>query len=233
MLEKLYIYINSIFQLCYPKICAACAHNLSKQENVICTICSMKLPYTHFYKLETNPLEKKFWGRIPIENIDSFLYFEKGSLTQELLHKLKYESRQDVGLKLAELLIYYYQEKHLTQKYDGIITIPLHPAKEKIRGYNQCDSFAKKLSSSWEIPYYKNSIVRLNNTVSQTGKNRIDRWDNVNNIFEVKEKENLGHKHLLLIDDVITTGATIEACAQEILKLPNCRISVLTMACKI
>ena len=224
---------HSIVRLCYPKICLACGESMSQQEDVICTICVLRLPYTNFHHHDDNPLSKKFWGRVTIEQIDSLLYFEKASKTKQLLYNLKYNNRQDVGTKLAKIVIEHYQDLALQQKYDGIITVPLHLKKLKIRGYNQCDSFALQLSRSWQIPYLKDALCRISNNPSQTGKNRMMRWENVKDVFSVNEKVQLQGKHLLLIDDILTTGATLEACANQILEIQNTKISILAMACKI
>ena len=153
---------------------------------MICAICELRLPFTNFHLHDENPLYKKFWGRVKIENIDSLLYFEKASKTQKLLYNLKYNNRQDVGIKLAKILIDKYENHALTQKYDGIISVPLHYKKMKRRGYNQCDSFAYQLSASWQIPYFSNTLIRNTDNDSQTGKTRIDRWENVHTIFSVK-----------------------------------------------
>lgn len=233
MFNTLKTYSSNLLQLFYPKICAACADTLNSQENTICLVCEQSLPFTNFHLHDNNPLSKKFWGRVEIEQIDSLLYFEKGSKTQELLHHLKYNNRQEIGTKLAEILIKRYDNAALTQKYDAIVSIPLHYKKLKRRGYNQCDTFAQKLSQIWQIPYYKDVIIRNHDNITQTGKNRIDRWENVADIFSIKNEAQLKNKHILLVDDVLTTGATIEACSQNIISIENTKLSVITMACKV
>jgi len=233
MFNPFKIYVKSLVQLFYPNICLACSNALNSQEENICIVCEQRLPYTNFHLHESNPLIKKFWGRIDLNYIDSLLYFEKGSRTQELLHQLKYHGKQEIGTTLAEILIKKYDNAALNQKFDAIVSIPLHYKKLKRRGYNQCDNFCKKLSENWQIPYYPNAIIRNSDTITQTGKNRIDRWENVADIFSVNHEEILKNKHILLIDDVLTTGATIEACAQKILSVENTKLSVITMACKV
>ena len=233
MFKLLKTYSYNLIQLFYPKICAACASTLNSQEDTICIVCEQRLPFTNFHLHDSNPLSKKFWGRVEIHSIDSLLYFEKGSKTQELLHQLKYNNRQEIGTKLAEILIKKYDNTALTQKYDAIISIPLHYKKLKRRGYNQCDTFAQKLSAAWQIPYYKDAVIRNHDNITQTGKNRIDRWENVANIFSLKNNNQFKNMHILLVDDVLTTGATIEACAQNFTKIENTKLSVITMACKV
>lgn len=233
MFTVLKSYFKSFLQLFYPKICVACSESLIQQEETICLICENNLPFTNFYLIQNNPLQKKFWGRIDIQNIDSILFFEKDSTTQHLLHQLKYQNRQDVGTKLANIYTENCKASSINFSFDGIVSVPLHSKKLKRRGYNQCETFALKIAQNWHIPYFKNALKRNVDTQSQTGKNRTDRWDNVAEIFEVNEPKLIQNKHILLVDDVLTTGATIEACGIKILEIPNTKLSVLTMACKI
>lgn len=224
---------NAIIELFYPKVCVACAQHLSRQEETICTVCILRFPYTNFHLFEQNPLFKKFWGRLNLQTIDSLLYLEKGSRTEKLLYHLKYNQRPDVGSRLAELVIQKYTSNDVDTHFDLIITVPLHPLKLKKRGYNQCSSFAKKLSSSWGIPLRESYLIRTQNNVTQTGKSRINRWENVENIFKFEPEYDYSDKHILLIDDVLTTGATLEACALAIQRKANVKLSILTMACKV
>lgn len=226
-------YFSAFIELFYPRICPTCSGHLHHQEFVVCTSCLITLPITNFYKLEQNPLGKKFWGRLNLAYIDSLLFLEKASKTQTLLYLLKYHKRQDIGVFLAEQMIKRYGNHLLPSQIQAIITIPLHPLKQKSRGFNQCHSFAKKLSQAWKTPFYPMAIIRKTNNKSQTKNNRVDRWENVVNIFEIAEKGKLEGKHILLIDDVITTGATLEACGLKILELKNAKLSILTMACKV
>ncbi len=227
------LYIHSLVNLFYPSCCCACGSLLNHQEKAICSKCIVLLPYTHFYKLKNNPLEKTLWGKVSFETIDSLLYFTKNSKTQELLHHLKYRGRQDIGILLAKTVYNNYKEISKELPYNAIITIPLHYLKQKKRGYNQCASFASTLSSLWNIPYYKDAIIRVHNNLSQTKKSRIERWENVENIFNILKPNEISNKHLLLIDDVITTGATIEACILALNYQENVRISILTIACTV
>lgn len=224
-------YFSYLMQIIYPNNCLLCDANLLKNELCICTICEVKLPYTNYHLLKDNPVEKKLWGRVKIEEAASLLFFEKGLNVQELISHLKYKKRQDVGEKLGQI----YAQTLLNSsseflKTDAIIPVPLHLKKLKKRGYNQCSTFATELGKLWNKPIFKKAVSRNTNTVSQTGKNRISRWENVSNIFEIKQKQKLIGKHILIVDDVMTTGATLEALAHKILEIPNTKVSVLVMA---
>lgn len=233
LFKQLNPYFHSLVGLFYPKICASCGEHLNTQENVVCSICTFRLPFTNFHLVAESPLHKKFWGRVDISHIDSLLFLEKASKTQNLLYQLKYQSRQDIGVFLAEQVINRYAGLDIRNKIQLILCVPLHTSKRKKRGYNQCHSFARHLSKTWQIPFSPLSIQRLVNNDSQTGKNRIERWKNVEHSFAIKNKKTLEGKHVLLIDDVLTTGATLEACAIQILAVNQTKLSILTMACKV
>lgn len=215
----------------YPNNCLLCLSSLLKNENCICTICEAKLPYTNYHVIKDNPVEKKLWGRVKLESAASLLFFEKGLDVQHLISNLKYKNRQDIGEKLAEI----YGKKLLEStspllQIELIIPIPLHPKKYKQRGYNQCHTFALSLGQKLKKIVNISSANRKINTISQTGKNRINRWENVSDIFEISNQKELINKHILIVDDVITTGATIEALANQLLKIPGTKVSVLVMA---
>lgn len=228
---KIVEYLSNFVNLVYPNYCLLCESNLHQNEATICTICEVKLPYTNYHTTIDNPIEKKLWGRVPIQKASSLLFFEKGLEVQKLISNLKYKNREDVGVKLAEI----YSRQLLKDQseflqVDLLIPIPLHYKKQKRRGYNQCDSFTKTLSELLGIPFSFNSIERKIDTISQTGKSRINRWENVSEIFKVVNSEKLKNKHILLIDDVMTTGATLEALANKILAVEGTKVSVLVMA---
>ena len=224
-------YFRSFINLLYPDFCLICENNLLKNEKTICTICEVKLPYTNYHLIKDNVIEKKFWGRVDVQKASALLLFEKGLDVQTLISNLKYKKREDVGVKLAELYAKILLESNSDfLKIDIIIPIPLHYKKQQKRGYNQCDEFVKILSEKLNIPYSLTSIKRTKDTISQTGKNRIKRWENVSDIFEIAIVKDIENKHILIVDDVITTGATIEAMALKILEIKGTKISIILMA---
>jgi ComF family protein len=176
-----------------------------------------------------NPVEKKFWGRIAVTSAMSEFYFSKGSIVQNLIHEFKYKGNKIVGHYLGNLI-----GKSLLNSnrfhIDGIIPIPLFEKKEKKRGFNQAEILCKGISEIMNVPIIKKNVIRTVPTKTQTRKGRLERWQNVEKTFSVSDTRNLQGKHILLVDDVITTGATLEACASEILKIENVRISIATLA---
>ncbi len=231
MLSTVKGYFSDFVSLVYPNLCASCGSALNHGQDVICLICEAKFPQTDFHLDSNNPVAKHFWGRVNLQNASSFYYFNKGSRIQHLIHQLKYKGNTDVGIKLGKLYAYKLIESESIKNVDLIIPIPLHYKKQKRRGYNQSDFIAQGVSEVLQIPYDKKSIVREHDNISQTKKTRFERWSNVENIFQIKDSESLKDKHILLVDDVVTTGATLEACSSLILNLPETRVSAITIAC--
>jgi ComF family protein len=180
---------------------------------------------------EENPVFQIFAGRAPISLATSFCRFDKGGHLQHLLHQLKYKGNREVGIKMGMLLGYDLIQHSLYQDIDTIIPVPLHPQKEKKRGYNQSTEICKGLSESMNRPLITGNLVREVHSASQTLKGRFERWENVSGIFSVKNGALLTGKHLLLVDDVVTTGATLEACCEPLLKIPGVKVSIATLAC--
>jgi ComF family protein len=221
---------NQIFSLFYPNLCAGCHVDLVRHEKIICLSCWETLPKTNFHLREKNPVAQKFWGKINIQHATSFYYFNKEGRLQQILHALKYRKQFDVGILLGQKMGVDLLYADWIKNIDLIIPIPLSKEKMRIRGYNQSESIALGISAVLNIPVQTNNIIRVKNTASQTNKNIAERMENVKDAFAVQDAEKLKNKHVLLIDDVLTTGATLEACARELLTIENCKISKATIA---
>lgn len=227
---KLSEIFSDLLRLIYPELCVACANPLFQGEHILCTFCRVRLPYTNDHIEKDNKVTKLFWGRVKVESAASFLYFKKGTKVQRLLHQLKYKGRKDVGIKLGELFGKRLVESPHFLFVDLIIPVPLHPTKLKRRGYNQAAAFAEGLAKGMNIRMDETAIFRKKYTETQTRKARYDRFMNVNEVFDLKNSESLKSLHILLVDDVITTGSTIEACAEQLLKIEGVKLSVATIA---
>ena len=220
--------INDFFNLIFPKLCSACSGALLKNEKIICISCVVNLPKTNFHKDKDNPVNKVFWGRVDVEMASSFYLFSKKSKVQNLLHNLKYRGVKEVGSVLGELFGFELNNSKFYKDIDFIVPVPLHQNKLKKRGYNQSEWIAIGLSKSMKVPVNIDSLYRRSDSETQTKKSRYKRWENVGEIFGLANN-NLEGKRILLVDDVVTTGATIEACAQLLIQ-QNCKVLVATIA---
>ncbi len=203
---------------------------LFKNENIICANCRHELPLTHYHKIKENPIEKIFYGRVVIENATAFLNFEKKNITQTLIHQLKYKGHQKIGAMLGTWMATDLKKDSKYQDIDIVIPVPLHKKKYHKRGYNQVSLFAKSLALGLDAHFDENVLLRIHNTKAQTFKNRVMRGTNDHTIFSLVDHEKLNNKHILLVDDVVTTGATIEACVKKLQIVTNIKISIATMA---
>ncbi len=222
--------LQDLLALFYPNLCAGCGKSLLKNERVICIDCRASMPRTDFHTFRENPVHKLFRGRTKVESSTSLLFFNKGAGVQQMLHELKYKGNTEIGEELGCELGAVLKNSEYFKGVDTVIPVPLHPKKEKKRGYNQSMVIAKGVARSMEIEASKN-LVKKAHSDSQTRKSRYERWQNVETAFGIKNPESLKGKHILLIDDVVTTGATIEACVNELLKLDGTKVSVATLAC--
>lgn len=222
-------YFRDMISLIYPKICMACDKLLLKHEESLCTFCIYSLPKTGFHKESDNPVSRLFWGKTEIEGAASYFHFEKGGHVQQLIHKFKYKGFKEIGIEVGKHYGTELKDCESYSKVDIIVPVPLHKDKHRKRGYNQSDFFAKGLSQSMKIPVDFTSLYRAKATATQTRKSRFERFENVESIFRLKENHSLSGKHILLVDDVVTTGSTLEACC-ETLRAAGNKISLVTMA---
>lgn len=221
---------TAIRDLFFPHYCLGCAADFIGTTEVICARCKISLPETHFINSNHNTIEKIFWGRIPIEQAGALYYFNKHGVIQQLLRTLKYKNSISTGLFLGRELGKALAVSSRFKNIDAIIPLPLHPKKEYKRGYNQAMIIAQGIQEKWPLPILEKSVIRLVDTKTQTRENRVNRWENMKNIFHISNPHSLQNKHILLIDDVITTGATLEACGAAILSIPGTKLSIAAVA---
>jgi ComF family protein len=222
--------MDDFLSIIYPNLCICCDNLLVKSEKLICTTCNIGLPRTHFHLTQNNPIEQIFWGRIPIEKATSFFIFKKGSRYQKIMHYLKYKGFRDIGIEMGRLFGADLKEVSYFDEIDIIVPVPLHRKKERKRGYNQSMAIAEGLSLNIEREISANNLFRRFYSDSQTRKGRYERWENVSELFGVHHPELFHNKHILLVDDVVTTGATLEACANAVKKCQNTKVSIATLA---
>lgn len=223
-------FLRDIIELFYPIVCVNCNNQLHKNESILCTNCRHQLPIIAIKNYQKNEIKTAFYGYSPIKNAVSFLYFRKKGITKKLIYKLKYKNNQKIGNFIGSWFGEVLKESNQFEDIDFIIPVPLHVSKLKKRGYNQLTTFGNELSKKLKTPYENNYLKKVSNSTSQTIKNRFDRFIDNNTKFELVNKEVLKNKHILLIDDVITSGATLEACCKELQKTENITISIATIA---
>ena len=230
MLAPIRTLLTDVFNLFYPKVCLTCDNTLHQHEEVVCLQCERGLPLTGHYTDADNELAKRLWGRVELQGAMGLYDFHKGAQVQQLLHSLKYRKRQNagtyVGQQLAAQLL---QADCIIKNIDVIVPVPLHHKKEKQRGYNQCMPIAEAISVAMGWPVAKDALIRTVRNTSQTGMNRFERFENVKDIFAVKDATQLQGKHVLLVDDVVTTGATSESCIRTILSVPDTKVSFVAV----
>lgn len=222
--------LKDLMQLFYPKLCANCENQLSQNENVVCTYCRHDLSLTNFTDYSNNKISQTFYGRIKIEKANSLLFYRKKGSTKNLIHQLKYKGNEDVGMFLGNWLGEILKENNEFSNVDFIVPVPLHSKKLRQRGYNQVSKFGASLSKHLNIPFIENVLLRTSASKTQTFKARFERFNNIDTKFLLKNTSIFTNKHVLLIDDVITTGATLEACTKELQRTYGIKVSLLTMA---
>ena len=224
-------WLHSIFNLFYPRVCAACGESLLKDEETVCLKCRYLLPKTGYELNPDNPLAQSFYGRVKFHAVTACFFFAKSGKVQHLIHELKYRGNKEAGVFLGQQLGETIKDAPLFQGIDYLIPVPLHPKRERQRGYNQSLMIAKGINEVTGIPIGDKYLIRAVNTATQTKKSAEERYKNVKDIFEVRFPEELEGKHVLLIDDVLTTGATLESCAHQLENISGIVVSAATAAC--
>lgn len=220
---------QSLLQLFFPRLCEGCNNALLKEEEVLCISCSAQLPRTEYHDDPKNDTVLRLAGRLPFQHASSFAYFTMDGLLQHLIHGLKYRDKQEIGIFLGRQLAFDLRACAWIKQTDLLIPVPLHPKKEAHRGYNQSLLIAEGMSDILNIPIADTHLLRSRHTDSQTKKSRTERVDNMQNVFVIRREAELQGRHVLLIDDVLTTGATLEACGNILLTVPGLKLSVCTV----
>ena len=222
-------YLDGLIDLFYPSVCKKCGTRLLSRDEILCKKCIYSLPRTNFEQLENNPAAQLFWGKITIKYTFPVYYYRKGETLQKLIHLMKYKNRRDIGIFLGRIIGNIIIRTTFDPTFDMIIPVPLHPKRFKTRGYNQCEQLAEGISAITKIPVMKDVLIREKYNVSQTKKNRFERWSNVDGIFRLTENSKLINKHVLIVDDIITSGSTLEACCKPLTEVPGITISIATV----
>jgi ComF family protein len=222
--------LDDFISLLFPRLCYACGDHLLRNEKLICTECYVMIPRTNYHLEKNNPVEQLFWGRCMIDKAAAFSFYNRDSRIRKLMHNLKYNGIREIGYELGKLYGLSLTRSDFLEGIDMIIPVPLHPSKKRMRGFNQSELISEGLSEATGLPLGRTLLVRNSKTETQTRRSRYDRWVNVEGVFTVTAEADIKGKHLLLVDDVITTGSTIESCANELLKIENVRVSVASLA---
>jgi ComF family protein len=201
-----------------------------RNENLICTECYVLIPRTNYHIAEDNPVAQLFWGRCLIEKAAAFSYYNKGSRIRNLIHNMKYKGIREIGIELGRIYALSLKSSGFTNDIDLIIPVPLHLAKKRTRGFNQSEIISMGIADVTGLPVNTKSLVRKTVSETQTKRSRYERWTNVEGIFHVIDPQTIMNKHVLLVDDVITTGSTIESCSYELLKIEGVKVSVVALA---
>jgi ComF family protein len=224
------IWLKSLLHICFPVNCVSCGTAVPKASKPLCVLCLYSLPLFEEHSLTHNSVAKSFWGRVQLQWATCYLQMAKKSSTRLLLHQLKYKGNKQIGLYMGERFAKNLTINHPTIKIDIIIPLPLHPKKKIKRGYNQCTYLALGMQKILKCELDENTLIRTVYETSQTEKNRLNRWENVKDSFSCINPNKLANKKVLVLDDVITTGATLEACISTITDIPGIEISVAALA---
>ncbi|WP_298504158.1 ComF family protein [uncultured Maribacter sp.] len=228
--SKLPNILNDINTLLFPIVCFGCNARLNRGEKHLCTVCRNQIPLTDFTFNEENPVDRIFYGRINIKKASSFLYFTEIGIVKNLIHNLKYKNQEQIGVFIGEWYGQILAENNFLKDIDYIIPVPLHSKKLKKRGYNQVTKFGKSLAKYLNAIFLDTILIKTENTKTQTKKGRLRRWHEQKNLYHLTNPLVLANKKILLLDDVITTGATMEICAKTLQEAPGVTIYITSMA---
>jgi ComF family protein len=223
-------YLADFIALFFPSLCPACGESLVANEYIICTDCLYHLPQTNFHLQADNIVARQFWGKLNLEGAYALYFFIKGGKVQSMMHHFKYRGMQRIGNLLGNIAGNQLMKNTIFNSVDVVIPVPLHKSRLKQRGYNQSTCFAEGLAQKLNAVVTENNLVRLKATETQTHKSRFQRFDNMQDVFAVINPESLQNKHVLLVDDIMTTGSTLEACGMELLKIKGLKLSIATIA---
>jgi len=223
-------FLRSLLHLFFPYRCNGCGTDLLTENILFCIWCQASMPYTRFEFFRANPIEKIFWGRSKIQAAAAHLYFTGGSTVQQSLHLLKYKGRKELGIYFGENIGRALKQSGRFDDCEIIIPLPLFADREKKRGYNQSAQIAAGISRQLKIEIVEDAVIRVKKTETQTHKSRIQRWINMESTFKIRDPEKILGKHILLVDDVVTTGASLDACAETLLSVPGSRVSIACLA---
>jgi ComF family protein len=222
---------NLVGNFLFPEICVACEKTLPHRGEELCLECQLVIPKTNFHNKKENLTTERLAGRFPFRYATSYYFYTKTKHTQNLIFSFKYHGKRDIGIFIGETYGRLLYETPFFHDINGIVPVPMHPSKVRLRGYNQAEVFAEGLASTMESVVFPNALKKIRTTQSQTQLNHGERWSNVQEIFELGEQATLlKGRHILLVDDVLTTGATLDTCANELLKIEGIQISVATIA---
>lgn len=223
-------WFDSFLSLFFPRCCLVCGGPLAKGEKCLCTRCNIELPRTGYHRIKDNLAERLFWGKIPLEKATAYFFYRRGSDFRYILHQLKYGGQKEIGEVMGRYMAAELLSSGFFEGVDVIVPVPLHKKKQKLRGYNQSEWIARGVSAITSIPVEISGVVREKNTETQTRKSVFERWENVDGTFHLVTPELFEGKHVLIIDDVLTTGATTVACASALEKAGGVRFSILALA---
>jgi ComF family protein len=222
--------LQNLVHLFFPHVCNGCGTDVLDDKHMLCLRCLSELPETNFFGQPGNPVEKNFYGRMGVQNAGAAYFFTKDSLIETLIYELKYRGNKDIGNYMGKLMAKYLENNERFASIDVLIPLPLNPRRQRKRGYNQATALCNGIATVWRKPILENAVVRKVHTETQTQRGRVNRWQNMQGVFAVVDPASLQNKHILLVDDVVTTGASLEACGSELLKIPGTRLSIATLA---